>query len=182
MRIDRSEVRALVLGLLVAGAMIAGLWWPTHARRRALTAQIEQADSVLRDSGAKDVGLSALAQKVELLKTSADAAQQRVPTQLGLGDLLRQLSLQADAQQVTSLEVSTKSIIAGPDYSIIPLTVQFHGLFPSVFGFLQAVEQMPRLVRVNRVDLHGVPSKPGDPLAVTIELYTFFVPGAEVRP
>jgi Tfp pilus assembly protein PilO len=182
MRIEKGEWRALVAALLVGTGLVLGLWLPQHARRRQLTAQIEQADQTLRTNSIQGVGLTALSRKAEVLKVEADAAQQRVPPQQRLGDLLRQLSQHANAQHVTGLEVVTKATVAGADYSMIPLVVQFHGPFPAVFGLLRDLEQMPRLVRVSRVDLHGDPAKPGEPLAATIELYTFYAPGEEVRP
>ena len=79
-----------------------------------------------------------------------------------------------DRQHVVGQELQTGNIIQGEEYGVIPITLRFKGSFPAVYGFLQGIESMRRMIRITKLDFDGDAQRVEEPLAVRIELYTFF--------
>ena len=52
-------------------------------------------------------------------------------------------------------------VIQGTDYEITPLTLLTKGSFPSIFSFIEQIESMNRLVRINSVEMNRVDREDG---------------------
>lgn len=174
MRIERDQIRTLaVVGALTA-AFMGLLWLPNHNQKQRLTERIEQAKNQLESDKAVTVMLPALARELSQLKQQLSTSNKQIPKSDGISELLRQLSGDLQNQQAIDQEIQTQPIVAGADYSVVPVTLSFKGSCPAVFDFVRKVEAGRRLVRITRLSLHNDLSKPTEPLKARIELCTFF--------
>ncbi len=173
MRIEK-DIMITALAVALCGAAFAALsWWPRSNERAALAAGIE-ADKRQLGVDRKGVqGLDELREHVGELREAARSANKIVPHTSDLADVLRRLNSELLAQGMSHQEIQTQAIVSGADFNVIPLSMRFQGDYPGIFEFVKNIEGMNRLTRVNRLDVSGVPTKPGEPILVRLELTTF---------
>jgi len=174
MRIEKDQIRTLMI--LGAMAVIFGLvmWLPLHLKTTQLKERIAKAEKQLGMDRASTAGLGKLANEVIRLEQVVSGAQKHVPRQADLAPFLRDLSTELNALEVTEREVETLPIAEGAHYSIVPVNLQFHSDFPEAYQFLKRIESKRRLIRVNRLEIDGRRDGPAQQHAVRIELATFF--------
>ncbi len=176
MRIERDQL--MLIGTMVAmfGAFIAFGYMPIHGQRKQARGQIEAYRTQLGMDLAGSKELPKLEAEVVALREACSGAQRDVPTQSELASLLRALSSELDRQHATDKEVQTRAVVQGADYNVLPVSLRFSSSFRSVYAFLRQVESMPRLIRIDRMELTNKPDS-GGRLNAHIELSTFFTAG-----
>jgi len=174
MRIEKDQVRALMIlgGLAVVFGLV--LWLPLHLQSSKLSERIAKAEKQLGMDRASTMGLGKLANEVIRLEQVVSGAQKHVPAGAELAPFLRDLSTELNALNVTDREVETLPVVEGPHYSIVPVNLQFRSGFPGVYHFLKRVESKRRLIRINRLEIDGRRDDESGQRAVRIELATFF--------
>lgn len=178
MSIERDQFRAMIILGVMTGIFGLGFWLPNHLHENRLHAQLKMAEDSLKAEQHDPEKLAVMVRQVSDLKALTLQSQKYVPQSDELADLLRQLSIELERQRVTGQEIQTGTIIHGQEYSVVPITLRFKGSFPAVFGFLQRIESMQRMIRVTKLDFDGDAAHVNELLSVRIELYTFF---AEVK-
>ncbi len=182
MSIERDQMRVmLVLGVMM-GVFVLAFWLPNHLHEKRLHAELANAKQSLHVDNHSPEAMAGMMRQVTDLRTLTHQSQKYVPQTDELADLLRQLSIELYSQKVTGQEIQTGSIVHGDQYSVIPVTLRFQGSFPAVFGFLQRIESMRRMIRITRLELDGDAQRVNEPLAVLVELYTFFLKPQGGRP
>lgn len=174
MSIERDQWRTLMVLGVIAGVFTLAFWLPNHLHEGRLYAKLAQADASLSGEGHRPEKLAGLVRQVADLQAVTHQSQKYVPQSDELAELLRQLSMELQAQRVVGQEIQTSAIIHGDTYSVIPVTLRFEGSFPAVYGFLQRVESMRRMIRITRLEVDGDVQRVDQPLSVRVELYTFF--------
>lgn len=176
MRVERDQVilvaaiTAVLVGFGVLGYM------PIRSGRQESKERIDVYKAQLASDLAGARQLPKLREEVAALQEALGGSQRDVPTQSELASLLRTLSSELDRQQVTDKEVQTRAIQSGADYNVLPVSLRFTGTFGAVYGFVRQIESMPRLIRIDRLELSGTPDGAGR-LTARIELSTFFTAG-----
>ncbi|MEE9212496.1 MAG: type 4a pilus biogenesis protein PilO [Phycisphaeraceae bacterium] len=174
MRIERDQVKTMLILVSLSGAFALGVYVPNKLKAANLDARIAKARYQLGFELADTRSLRRLAEDVAQLQQAVSGAQRYVPQRDELADLLRQISHQLNDQQVGEPEFQTEPIRHGPDYSVMPVSLRFTASFPEVFGFLRQIELMHRLIRIERLMIEADTGDPTRPLKVEIELSTFF--------
>jgi len=175
MSIERDQIRVMmVLGVTMA-VFILAFWLPNHLHENRLHAELDVANKSLHQVNHNPQALAGMMRQVTDLRMLTHQSQKYVPQTDELADLLRKLSMELRDQQVIGQEVQTGSIVHGDKYSVIPITLRFQGSFPAVFGFLQRIESMRRMIRITRLEIDGDAQRVNQPLSVRVELYTFFM-------
>lgn len=174
MRIERDQIRNLgiVAGLLVA--LGAGVWVPAHASRSDLHERIEKAKRELGLDGAGAEELRRLNSDVLNLRDLTSQSQRYVPSEDELAEVLRALTESMATFGVTVHEVIVSDPQHFRDYSLIPVKIEFSGTFPAAYGVLRQIESMPRLLRVDDLQMDG--ARGGNGVSVMVQLSTFFSP------
>lgn len=180
-RHDHSERNFMVAVVFLAGFFVLGMWLPQWLHERELLSRIQAAQKRLGFDEAGAVALVDLAREVNQLRDMVSQSDRYVPASSELGPLLQKLSPQK-AAGLKQPEIVTRQVVAGSDYSVIPISVQFEGQFQDTFEYLKSVESMHRLVQVNRVSLTAEPQKRDTPLRVELDLSTFYAPTQGGKP
>lgn len=174
MLIEKDQVRAMIILGVMTGIFGLGFWLPNRLHENRLNAELEDVKESLVVDKHDPEKLAVMVRQVGDLKALTQQSQKYVPQSDELADLLRQLSIELERQSVSGQEIQTGTIIHGQEYSVVPITLRFKGSFPAVFGFLQRIESMQRMIRVTKLDFDGDSEHVNEPLRVRIELYTFF--------
>jgi Tfp pilus assembly protein PilO len=177
MRIERDQAVTLLIVLLFVAAAVVGGWLPRRLQEQRLRDQIDTLKSQLGQESSNTPELGKLSRNVGDLRKAVHESSRFVPRDPDLADLLRSLSATLADLKVTDQEIQTQPIVAGAEYSVIPITLRFRGPFPAAYGFLRRVETMRRMVRVTRFDVAGSAEHPDDPPSVRVELCGFYAPG-----
>jgi len=176
MKVERDVMitASAIAALVLVAALV--LWMPAARERSRLQADILAAQLVLQQNVKIDAELVEHRSFVSDLKEELNEEHRRVPRGVNLGDLLRRVSTEVRVQAVTEQETQTLPIVHGEHYSAIPVVLKFNGSFPAVYGMVESIETMPRLVRVTGLNIDGDPLRPNEPLHVRIEMAAFFTP------
>jgi Tfp pilus assembly protein PilO len=181
MRIEPDTKATLaVLGVILVG-LAGAIGWPRFQERGELEARIEAHKKQLGVDRAGAQGFAELRHRVDELRQQALTTKKTVPPTSELADLLRTLTSDLNAQDMQKLEVQTEAIVEGPDFNVIPLSLKFEGGYDGVFGFVRSVEAMPRLTRINKLEIVSTPRQP-ELVSVRLELTTFSATGAQTQP
>ncbi len=177
MRIEPDIKKTLTTLVVMAIVFTGASWWARSAERAELESRI---DAIKRQLGVehKDTqGIETLRGHVAELRRQSETANKVVPNSIDLADVLRGLNNELLAQNVKNQEMQTHAIDSGPLFSMIPLTLKFDGTYDGVFALVRSIESMPRLTRISKLDLVGVPTDPSQPLSVRLELMSFSTTG-----
>ena len=174
MLIEKDQTRAMIILGVMTGVFALGFWLPNRLLENRLQAELTEVQETLAVDRHDPEKLAVMVRQVSDLKALTQQSQKYVPQSDELADLLRQLSIELERQSVSGQEIQTGKIIHGQEYSVVPITLRFKGSFPAVFGFLQRIESMQRMIRVTKLDFDGDSERVNEPLRVRIELYTFF--------
>jgi hypothetical protein len=173
--LDRfHEIKPWVIAGAVLGGLFIGVWYPYHHLRSQMQRQIDEARVELGLSLDGSDDWTTLPTHVAMLRERTRGAQKYVPQQDEIAEVLRGLTTSLDAHGVTRPEVTTKKAKHFADYSVIPVSVQFTAQFPETFGVLKRLESLPRLIRIERLELESNARERWAPLTVGLELSTFF--------
>lgn len=180
MRVERDQIRTLLVLVGLTGLFAVAVWMPLQARHRELKSQIRSVEQQARAERRSTVGLTALGEQIVALRKTVNGQEKRIPEQADLASLLRQWSRELENRQVTDLEIQTQPVVHGADYSMAPITLKFRSSFGAVFGFLRYIESMPRVTRLSRLTLNADPANDDEnALVVHLELSTFYMPEGE---
>jgi Tfp pilus assembly protein PilO len=186
MRIDRDQIRVVLILAALVALFIFAAYRPSLATAQNVRADIQRQKAQLGIAQNESRDLVRLVKNVEELRASLSGAQQYIPNENELADLLRNLSQTLDAQQVTGKELQTKAVIRGADYNVMPVDLKFTGSSKAVTNFITALETMPRLIRIDKLEVTCERNRPAkdtekssDHLKIHMELSTFFSDAAE---
>jgi Tfp pilus assembly protein PilO len=174
MRIERDQVKTLIVFAILLVGFSVGLWLPARAERARLQERIDSARDTLGMDLAQSKGLVKLHQVVTELRQTCNGAQQYVPQEDEMADVLRGLTESLVEMGVREQEVTTREVKHFAHYSVIPLELNFHSSFPMAYEVLRQIESRPRLIRIDNLEIQGDLQKPQQPLEIHLELSTFF--------
>lgn len=150
----RSKKEQLIGGLVCAALLVAYALLIARPQTRALAGVRAEAQSLGTDIVARQI----LTQSTSLRETELQQCRGRiagiteqVPSSDKLGDLIAQLSEASEAWNLRSTDVAPANGYEIGKLRVLPIEVTFECDFPSLFGFVQRIETLPRLVRVSRL-------------------------------
>jgi Tfp pilus assembly protein PilO len=179
MRIERDQLILMASMAGMAAVFCVAAYMPMRDQQKQSLAQIQACKAQLAIDLAGAGDLARLESEVQALREANSGAQRGVPTQSELKSLLLALSSELDSRQVTDKETQMRAIMHGADYNVQPVSLRFKASFPAVYGFLRRIESMPRLIRIDRLELNTTPDG-GGKLNARIELSTFFTDGEAI--
>ncbi|MBI1335681.1 MAG: type 4a pilus biogenesis protein PilO [Phycisphaera sp.] len=174
MRIEKDQFKTLGVLVAMGCVFVFALWMPHHKRMEALRDRVVTAQRQMGVDRQSTAALVGLAQEVLDLKQQLGESSRFVPEGDDLADLLKQLSNDLESHNVFDREMQTRSAVNYANFSLIPVTLRFRGSFPAVYDFLDKIESMRRVVRVDRVQAEGRPGKGDGLVDAQIELSAFF--------
>jgi Tfp pilus assembly protein PilO len=178
---DRDQLKVLAVLLIVVGGFGAGIWLPARAERQTLQKRITEARQKLAKAR-ESPSLRKWNQAVGNLRTKIDQSRQRVPRQDEMAEVLRGLSEVLNTRHVDDREVMTRDMQRFGRFGLIPIEVTFRGTFKDAYAVMQRIEQMPRLVQVDRLELGSNQRAEEQGLSVQLKLSAFFARREQAKP
>ncbi|MEL7087025.1 MAG: type 4a pilus biogenesis protein PilO [Planctomycetota bacterium] len=156
MRIEKSQwvVAGTIAGLLLVFGL--GVWLPESRKLSVYQERIEAAELALGPNFNQPAALAARMEEVSELKDKVDSSDRYVAAAPELASLLRSLTKVARANEIDDQEFSTRATRHHRHYSEIPIELNMRSSFAAAYDLLEAVETMPRVVRVDGMSLRLV--------------------------
>ena len=96
-----------------------------------------------------------------------------IPDGVQLGAFLEAVDRLAQEAGVSDKNVTPSEAIVLEDLGCLPIQIRFTGTFASVYEFLEKVEQLPRVARIQQLELSADDDLP-DELVSTMTLHVYF--------
>jgi Tfp pilus assembly protein PilO len=171
-RIDPTQ-KKIAAAMTLAVALFVGLgWWPARRDIAALRKQIADTQEQILGAAGKAEDLARLDTRVKTIQREIASTSKVIPTQGELAELIRQLSATIESSQLRDQSISTELTVQGDNYATLPIRVTFTGEAPNAFGFINAVEAMPRLMQITSMEM-STDKNPAQ-VSAQLELNTYF--------
>ena len=174
MKIKRERLKTVVVILTMLVLFIGSVLVPYGFRDASLQRRIDTARSDLGIDRVDDTGLVRLYNEVKELRTQLDGRGRYIPDEDRISMVLQDFSGLINAPGVTGQEIVTVKPGRYADYNILPVKIQFSAPFATAFDLVARIEQLSRVVRIDRLDIKAEPDYPHQPLTVNLELSAFF--------
>lgn len=168
---SRLSVREFVfLALLFAIAI--GQWQlvlvPRADYSKKLAADtVEKQQQLQQLEAARPIAQENLSQEIERLRTQIRQLEGLIPSQDEQHQIVTGLYRQAEVNDLEMPTVRTGSLTesdigpAGSKISEQRISLVLRGKFKNFFGFLEAVERMPKVIKVERIEMKQLPMEVG---------------------
>lgn len=176
MQIDRDQKATFVIVFMLLAGFGFGVYLPNRLEQNQLSDQIALAEQQANTNEKSANGLRDLRTAVVDMRKTLEVSSKLIPESNELATFLRTVDHEIDRGNMIEAEKLTERIVEGRDYNVIPLTLRFRGDYNGVFQLVKKLEGADRLIRINRFEVKGNPTKPEEPVDVRVELSTFSLP------
>lgn len=177
-------LREILFTALLA-AIPVGAWWfvlrPTNRENERLAAEIEQKRRKLHELSKVMVKIGDLQKEIDDYQDAIVFFQARLPSEKEMDKVLQEIWRLAENSRLKTKSIRTlrktgrNAIVVGTGPSEQPIAVQIEGDFTGLYAFLQALENLPRIMRVTRMDLRKLDKDaPEGSVEVSFEMSVFF--------
>lgn len=181
MRIEADVIKTAAVLLLILAATILLTWAPDREQRSDFRHRISKAELEVQQGRAVEAKLTPLRRTVEQLETRYRKIARRTPAEPELAGLMRPIHTALQQQGVEEMQTRHQAEVPGADYHTLPFDLAFQSGFFDAFLFLEKVESLPRLLRVEDLHLIGQPENPAGKLDVSIKLSAFYSPSLDME-
>ncbi len=115
--------------------------------------QIHALDQKLSQTQKRCAVLMPLTCRVQALRATASALQERLPNDSQVGSFLQQVAEHLQQAQLASLEMRPAAPLQTQRYIELPIRLGFQGTFPNIFSFLSRLEALARTKRIVELNL-----------------------------
>ena len=148
---------------LVLMAVPMGAWYfvfrPQNARDTGLRREIEVQQEKLRAVNRATAVIGDLQKEIASLSSAIDVFQSKLPSDKEIDKVLQELWKIAETNQLTTKSVrplprsADNLLTSSGQHCEQPISMQIEGDFGGFYGFLQALESQPRIMRIRNLTL-----------------------------
>jgi Tfp pilus assembly protein PilO len=177
MNLSRDTIIALASIVGLAGLFLATLYLPGERRMRELRELLRSQQEAVQQHQQAVTEMVSLYQKIQTMSENVSCFDAAIPTRHDFGGAFRYLSVMIESagleermiqpQRVYPLPLGTVSadLSMADGVVIVPLRIEFEGTIEQIYRFFVALEQWPRLtrleqVRITRQESGARPSQP----------------------
>ncbi len=173
-------LREIVFVLLLLGIPVAAwglVFRPANLRNAEMMRQIEARQERLRELNQATATVGDLKQEIAALEEAVRFFQSKLPSEKEMDKVLREVWRLAEANKlatksIRTLPVEEKAASAGAREQ--PIAVQLEGDFRGFYSFLQALENQPRIMRINSMTVSKLKNAPQGQAQATFNMSIFF--------
>ena len=189
MKFGLRETVFLALLMLIP----VGAWWfvfrPQNALNAKMRSQIESRQAKLRELNKSMTTIKDLKKQIGELTKAIDFFQSKLPKEKEIDKILQDIwRLAKDndlhTESIRALVRSDKTSFVGEDapQGEQPIAVHLSGDFMGFYGFLQALENQPRIMRIRKMTVETKKNAPKGHVEAEFEMSIFFDQNSEVEP
>ncbi len=166
-----------MVGLLAAavGVAAATLYWPQSQELDRLHGQIASRRLGLDADARKATGVSDLFRQVQEMKVRYKDFDRRLPKQKELGSFLHEISTEMSDEKLANQLIEPGKPAREDLFHALPIIMKFNGSFLSLTSFLERIDRMERLTRVQKLVVADDPKT--QKLDIELQLNIYFNEG-----
>jgi Tfp pilus assembly protein PilO len=189
MKLGPREIIFLVLLMAIPLAAWQFVFQPQNERNAQLTRQIECRQERLRELNQAVARIGDLRKEIESLEQAVKFFQSKLPNEKEIDKVLKEVWRLAESNQLTAKSIRTlgpgadKAPIATPaGPAEQPIAMQLEGDFRGFYGFLQSLENQPRIMRIKKMVLEKLKKGPEGHIEAKFDMSIFFERSAKEEP
>jgi len=168
----------LLLAMLVLSYPL--LFKPLSEERDRVVKDTAEKQQTLNDLNAKMANAKNMASEIESLQKAITFLESKLPAATEMDNVLRQVWQAAKDNKLVVKSVRNAKPIEGVNYNEQPIRMVIEGPFyPGYFKFLSAVEQLPRLTKINEMKITADPQNAGS-ISADLILTIYYEPSQKV--
>jgi len=166
-------------------AIPVGAWWfvfrPRNARDAAMLNQIEGKQAKLRQLNRVTGTMGNLKKEIKSLEEAVGFFQSKLPNEKEIDRVLQEVWNLAELNKLTTKSIRTVErspdncfTPAGGPHSEQPIRMRLEGNFRGFYAFLLALENLPRIMRIQQMTLKKLPKAPEGHMSAEFVMSVFF--------
>jgi Tfp pilus assembly protein PilO len=178
MKLGLREVIFILLLMGIPVAAYAFVFRPQNLRNAEMLRQIEARQERLRELNTATATIGDLKKEIASLEEAVRFFQSKLPNEKEMDKVLREIWRLAEANQLMAKSIRTLPVSdqaaasAGPHEQ--PITVKLEGDFRGFYGFLQSLENQPRIMRISKMTVGKLKDAPEGQVQVDFDMSIFF--------
>ena len=153
MKINSEQNITLAVTAAVVGLFIVAVYFPQRNAIKQLDVQIEEQNVLLLQAKEEHQKLVHLDKRVNILRESMASFYNRLAGYGEIPSFIKQIIGQLESAKLTFKEMMPQSPVSTEKYSKIPIILSFQGSFWQICSFLDGLENMDRLVQIEKLEL-----------------------------
>ena len=178
MKLGTREIFFSLLLVIIPVAAYAIVFRPANHRNAEMLRQIEARQQRLRDLNKATAALGDLRKEIGALADAMRFFQSKLPNEKEMDKVLREVWRLAEDNHLAakSLRTLPSSDAASADQGTREqiIAVQVEGDFRGFYGFLQALENQPRIMRIPKMTIGKLKNAPEGQVQVNFDMSVFF--------
>jgi len=170
---NRSQIVVIAIMVVMVILGVGFGWYPINSDTKELRAEINQTQQKLLGSESKTEDLKALALNVQFIRREINTTNKVIPRQDELAALVRAMGKELADLGLGDQSISTQSSKRGNEYVTLPIEVGFTGDAEAGFRFVRNIEEMPRLVQLQKLVFRSSRKNPSQ-VETKLNMNTFF--------
>jgi Tfp pilus assembly protein PilO len=182
-------LREVIFFVLLA-AIPVGSWWfvfrPGNRRNAEMMVQIQSRQAKLQALNKATASLGDLKAEIASLDKAVTFFRSKLPSEKEIDKVLQEVWQLAEQNNLTTKSIRTlkttdDSMVADPTgpYAEQPISMQLEGPFAGYYGFLLALENQPRIMRIQQMTLEKHPTGAQGTVKADCTVSIFFERGQE---
>ncbi len=146
----------IILGALAGVVVLSvfAVYLPQSSQLDEIEQDITERKNTLQANVDKVAVVPSLLKRVEKLKSCYTGWERRLPKQKELGGFLREISTLLNDHELANQAIEPGSPTRQTLYHQLPIIMRFKGSYLSLATFLQRMDRMQRLTRVEKLVVH----------------------------
>lgn len=175
-RIRKDQIKTLGVVALMIGAYVLFVYLPGGRQQKALQQQVEQDQQKLAQ--VQETDLDALRAQAAEEREKLEAVQRDLPAEREVFLVLDGVSGSLLDESIHDHQLSQSDPRPYKDYTVQPIDLDFSAGFTETFTAIQAIEQLPFPVQIDRLELVGSADDADGRVHTSAHLSAFYEPGA----
>jgi Tfp pilus assembly protein PilO len=175
----------IVLGIL-AGVIICAVvavYAPQGRKLEALRADIVTRQRAMEADARKAAVVPEMLRRVEQMRRRYnDRWEKKLPQRQELGEFIREISNHRDAEGLSGQLIEPGTPSKGQLYHTLPIGLEFSGSFNSLASFLQSLDDMERLTRVEKLKIVADNKLSPARLGIQMQMNIYFTDAGRIGP
>ena len=184
MKTSTNEIVRQVIFVLLLLGTVAGAWYfvfrPRDTQDRQMRMQIEAKQRQLQKLNRATATIGNLKSEIAELEKAIAFFHSKLPSEKEIDKVLEEVWRLAEANRLTTKGIYTARrssastfVSEGSGQTEQPIRMEFEGDFPGFYGFLLALENQPRIMRVSKMDIEVRDPEAGR-IRAEVEMSIFF--------
>lgn len=176
---DNLVFLGMILVLVVGATMVVYL--PQNRRIKELRAEAVSTQGQLKSDATLVAAVPAMVRESETLKARYSNFDRKLPAQQELHEFLKQINNSLTASGLTNQSIEPGTPTRDTYFNTLPIQMKFQGSFFTLAKFLESLEGMERLSRVQSLKVEHAPASSAgrgadsdNALSIEMEIAIFF--------